>query len=80
VRKVILEAFDLSLGAGLTKLGGKIFRIGHLGDFNDLMLMGTLAGVEMGLGLAGVPVKREGVLAAMQYLSDSHAQPRRAAA
>jgi alanine-glyoxylate transaminase / serine-glyoxylate transaminase / serine-pyruvate transaminase len=80
VRKVILEAFDLSLGTGLTKLGGKMFRIGHLGDFNDLMLMGTLAGVEMGLGLAGVPVKKEGVQAAMAYLAESHAQPKRAAA
>src|SRR5688500_9953182 len=80
VRKVILDAFDLSLGTGLTKLGGKMFRIGHLGDFNDLMLMGTLAGVEMGLGLAGVPVKEEGVQAAMAYLAESHAQPKRAAA
>jgi alanine-glyoxylate transaminase / serine-glyoxylate transaminase / serine-pyruvate transaminase len=79
-RKVILEAFDLSLGTGLTKLGGKMFRIGHLGDFNDLMLMGTLAGVEMGLGLAGVPVKKEGVQAAMAYLAESRAQPKRAAA
>src|SRR3954465_7099724 len=58
VRKVILHAFDLSLGTGLTKLGGKMFRIGHLGDFNDLMLMGTLAGVEMGLPLAGVALKK----------------------
>jgi alanine-glyoxylate transaminase / serine-glyoxylate transaminase / serine-pyruvate transaminase len=80
VRKVILEAFDLSLGTGLTKLGGKMFRIGHLGDFNDLMLMGTLAGVEMGLGIAGVPVKKEGVQAALAYLAESHAQPKRAAA
>jgi alanine-glyoxylate transaminase / serine-glyoxylate transaminase / serine-pyruvate transaminase len=79
-RKLILEAFDLSLGTGLTKLGGKMFRIGHLGDFNDLMLMGTLAGVEMGLGLAGVPVKKEGVQAAMAYLAERHAQPKRAAA
>jgi alanine-glyoxylate transaminase/serine-glyoxylate transaminase/serine-pyruvate transaminase len=77
VRKVILDAFDLSLGTGLTKLGGKMFRIGHLGDFNDLMLMGTLAGVEMGLGLAGVPVKREGVQAAMQYLSECARAPAR---
>jgi alanine-glyoxylate transaminase/serine-glyoxylate transaminase/serine-pyruvate transaminase len=80
VRKVILEAFDLSLGTGLTKLGGKMFRIGHLGDFNDLMLLGTLAGVEMGFGLAGVPVKKEGVQAAMAYLAEGHAQPKRAAA
>jgi alanine-glyoxylate transaminase/serine-glyoxylate transaminase/serine-pyruvate transaminase len=80
VRKVILEAFDLSLGTGLTKLGGKMFRIGHLGDFNDLMLMGTLAGVEMGLELAGVPVKQQGVHAAMQYLSECAKAPARRAA
>jgi alanine-glyoxylate transaminase / serine-glyoxylate transaminase / serine-pyruvate transaminase len=77
VRKVILDAFDLSLGTGLTKLGGKMFRIGHLGDFNDLMLMGTLAGVEMGLGLAGVPVKKEGVQAAMDYLASCAQTPAR---
>ena len=77
VRKVILDAFDMSLGTGLTKLGGKMFRIGHLGDFNDLMLMGTLAGVEMGLGLAGVPVKKEGVQAAMEYLASAAAAPAR---
>jgi alanine-glyoxylate transaminase/serine-glyoxylate transaminase/serine-pyruvate transaminase len=80
VRKTVLEAFDMSLGTGLGKLAGKVFRIGHLGDFNDLTLMGTLAGVEMGLGLAGVPVKNEGVQAAMVYLAESHAQPKRAAA
>ena len=77
VRKVILDAFDLSLGTGLTKLGGKMFRIGHLGDFNDLMLMGTLAGVEMGMGLAGVPIKKEGVQAAMEYLASSAQAPAR---
>jgi alanine-glyoxylate transaminase/serine-glyoxylate transaminase/serine-pyruvate transaminase len=77
VRKVILDAFDVSLGTGLTKLGGKMFRIGHLGDFNDLMLMGTLAGVEMGLELAGVPVKKEGVQAAMGYLSECARAPAR---
>src|SRR5881396_307259 len=80
VRKVILDAFDLSLGTGLTKLGGKMFRIGHLGDFNDLMLMGTLAGVEMGLALAAVPVEQEGVNAAMQYLSECAKAPARRAA
>ena len=80
VRKLILEAFDLSLGTGLTKLGGKMFRIGHLGDFNDLMLMGTLAGVEMGLELAGVPVKAEGVRVAMAYLCDCAKAPARQAA
>ena len=80
VRKVILEAFDMSLGTGLGKLGGKVFRIGHLGDFNDLTLMGTLAGVEMGLELAGIPVKAEGVRAAMAYLSDCAKTPARQAA
>src|SRR5678810_306686 len=80
VRKTVLEAFDMSLGTGLGKLAGKVFRIGHLGDFNDLTLAGTLAGVEMGLALSGVPVKKEGVQAAMAYLAESHAQPKRAAA
>jgi alanine-glyoxylate transaminase/serine-glyoxylate transaminase/serine-pyruvate transaminase len=80
VRKTILEAFDMSLGTGLGKLGGKVFRIGHLGDFNDLTLMGTLAGVEMGLALAGVPVKKEGVRAAMEYLSECARAPARQAA
>jgi alanine-glyoxylate transaminase/serine-glyoxylate transaminase/serine-pyruvate transaminase len=77
VRKTILEAFDMSLGTGLGKLAGKIFRIGHLGDFNDLTLMGTLAGVEMGLALAGVPAKQEGVVAAMSYLADCARAPAR---
>jgi alanine-glyoxylate transaminase / serine-glyoxylate transaminase / serine-pyruvate transaminase len=77
LRKIILEAFDMSLGTGLTKLGGKVFRIGHLGDFNDLTLMGTLAGVEMGLELAGVPMKKEGVQAAMEYLATAAAAPAR---
>jgi alanine-glyoxylate transaminase/serine-glyoxylate transaminase/serine-pyruvate transaminase len=77
LRKIILEAFDMSLGTGLTKLGGKVFRIGHLGDFNDLALIGTLAGVEMGLDLAGVPVKKEGVHAAMEYLASAAAPPAR---
>ncbi len=80
VRKVILETFDMSLGTGLGKLAGKVFRIGHLGDFNDLALMGTLAGVEMGLALAGVPVKAQGVQAAMAYLADAHRSAQRAAA
>jgi alanine-glyoxylate transaminase/serine-glyoxylate transaminase/serine-pyruvate transaminase len=77
LRKLILDAFDMSLGTGLTKLGGKVFRIGHLGDFNDLTLMGTLAGVEMGLVLAGVPVKKEGVQAAMEYLASAASAPAR---
>ena len=77
LRKMILDAFDMSLGTGLTKLGGKVFRIGHLGDFNDLTLMGTLAGVEMGLGLAAVPHKKEGVQAAMEYLVSAAQAPAR---
>ncbi len=80
VRKVILDAFDMSLGTGLGKLAGKVFRIGHLGDFNDLTLLGTLAGVEMGLELAGVQVKREGVKAAMDYLAGCAKAPARQAA
>lgn len=70
LRQVILERFDMSLGAGLGKLKGRIFRIGHLGDFNDLMLAGTLCGVEMGLMLANVPSQRGGVDAAMSYLCE----------
>jgi alanine-glyoxylate transaminase/serine-glyoxylate transaminase/serine-pyruvate transaminase len=69
VRKVVLERFDMSLGTGLGRLQGKIFRIGHLGHFNDLMLAGTLAGVEMGLQLAGMPMRKGGVQAALDYLS-----------
>ena len=68
-RKVTLERYDLSLGTGLGRLKGKVFRIGHLGDFNDLMLMGALAGVEMGLHAAGVPYNPGGVQAAMGVLS-----------
>jgi alanine-glyoxylate transaminase/serine-glyoxylate transaminase/serine-pyruvate transaminase len=69
LRNIILDRFDLSLGTGLGKVAKKVFRIGHLGWFNDLMLLGTLAGVEMGLGLAGVPYRRGGVDAAMEYLA-----------
>ena len=69
LRKVILENFDMSLGAGLGKLAGRVFRIGHLGSFNDLMLAGTLCGVEMGLRLAGVPHREGGVMAALQSLA-----------
>lgn len=69
VRKVILDKFDMSLGAGLGKVKGRMFRIGHLGDFNDLMLCGTLSGCEMGLRLAGVPIQTGGVQAALDYLS-----------
>jgi len=69
LRKIILEHFDMSLGAGLSKLAGKVFRIGHLGSFNDLMLAATLSGVEMGLRLAGVPHKDGGVAAALDSLA-----------
>ncbi|MEO8101400.1 MAG: aminotransferase class V-fold PLP-dependent enzyme [Betaproteobacteria bacterium] len=68
LRGIILKHFDMSLGMGLSRLKGRIFRIGHLGDFNDLTLMATLAGVEMGLDIAGVPHQKGGVDAAMQYL------------
>ncbi|MCL2584848.1 MAG: aminotransferase class V-fold PLP-dependent enzyme [Streptosporangiales bacterium] len=71
VRKVILDRFDMSLGTGLGRLAGKVFRIGHLGDLNDLTLAGALCGVEMGLTLAGVPIAREGVTAALDYLASA---------
>ena len=71
LRRIILDRFDMSLGSGLGKLKGKVFRIGHLGDFNDLMLAGTLSGVEMGLAAAHVPFTPGGVLAALDYLSNS---------
>jgi alanine-glyoxylate transaminase / serine-glyoxylate transaminase / serine-pyruvate transaminase len=77
LRALVLDAFDMSLGTGLTKLSGKVFRIGHLGDFNDLALMGTLAGVEMGLALAGVPIEKQGVQAAMEYLAECARAPSR---
>jgi alanine-glyoxylate transaminase/serine-glyoxylate transaminase/serine-pyruvate transaminase len=69
LRSMILENFDMSLGAGLSRLAGKVFRIGHLGSFNDLMLAGTLSGVEMGLRLARVPHQAGGVTAALQSLA-----------
>jgi alanine-glyoxylate transaminase/serine-glyoxylate transaminase/serine-pyruvate transaminase len=72
-RETALEHFDISLGTGLGKVKGKVFRIGHLGDFNDLMLMGTLAGVEMGLRVAGVPYRAGGVEAGMDVLTESAA-------
>ena len=71
---IVLERFNMSLGAGLGRFKGRAFRIGHLGDFNDLMLAGTLCGVEMGLALAGVPFQRGGVDAAMAALCDSSGQ------
>lgn len=69
LREIILEGFDMSLGTGLGRLKGKIFRIGHLGWFNDLMLCGTLSGVEMGLHRAGIPHHAGGIAAALEYLA-----------
>ena len=74
LRAKILANFDMSLGAGLSKLAGKVFRIGHLGHFNDLMLAGTLSGVEMGLRLAGIPHRKGGVMAALDALAPNLAQ------
>jgi alanine-glyoxylate transaminase/serine-glyoxylate transaminase/serine-pyruvate transaminase len=69
LRKIIFDEYNMSLGMGLNKIKGKVFRIGHLGDFNDLMLSGTLAGVELGLRKAKIPHKAGGLMAAIDYLS-----------
>ena len=71
LRRTILETFDMSLGSGLGRLADSVFRIGHLGAFNDLMLAGTLSGIEMGLHLASVPHRRGGVNAALAYLAEA---------
>ena len=71
LRQTILERFDMSLGTGLGKLAGKAFRIGHLGSFNDLMLAGTLSGVEMGLAVVGVPHRPGGIAAALAHLAQT---------
>lgn len=73
LRQIILEKFNMSLGTGLGKLKGKVFRIGHLGDFNELMLAGTLSGIEMGLALANLPFSKGGVTEALEYLSGQSA-------
>jgi alanine-glyoxylate transaminase/serine-glyoxylate transaminase/serine-pyruvate transaminase len=70
-RRIVLERFNMSLGTGLSKLAGRVFRIGHLGDFNDLTLLGTLGGVEMGLQAAGVPHRKGGVQAAIDCLAEA---------
>ncbi len=75
LRALIHQRFNMSLGTGLGKVKGKVFRIGHLGDFNDLTLMGTLSGVEMGLAEFGVPLKASGVLAAQESLRASARVP-----
>jgi alanine-glyoxylate transaminase/serine-glyoxylate transaminase/serine-pyruvate transaminase len=69
-RALVLDRFNMSLGAGLGKVAGKVFRIGHLGDLNALMLAGTLAGVEMGLEVAGIPHRKGGLSAALDYLTE----------
>jgi alanine-glyoxylate transaminase/serine-glyoxylate transaminase/serine-pyruvate transaminase len=79
LRKTVLEHFDMSLGSGLGKITDKVFRIGHLGDFNDLMVTGTLSGVEMGLKACGVPHRSGGVEAAMAYLGGNHGRVAEAA-
>lgn len=79
-RKIVLDNFNMSLGTGLNKIAGKAFRIGHLGDTNELTIMGALTGVEMGFDLAGVPHKKGGVAAAMAYLAETAAHPVKAAA
>lgn len=71
LRKVILERYNMSLGTGLAKVQGRVFRIGHLGDFNDLMLAGTLSGVEMGLAAAKIPFNKGGINAALDYLIEN---------
>jgi alanine-glyoxylate transaminase/serine-glyoxylate transaminase/serine-pyruvate transaminase len=73
LRQTILARFDMSLGSGLGRLADTVFRIGHLGDFNDLMLAGTLSGIEMGLAVAGVPHQRGGINAALDYLAGNRA-------
>ncbi|TVQ36414.1 MAG: aminotransferase class V-fold PLP-dependent enzyme [Geminicoccaceae bacterium] len=74
LRRTIHETFDMSLGNGLSKLADRVFRIGHLGDFNDLMLLGTLSGIEMGLQLRGVPHHKGGVQAALDHLAQTAAK------
>jgi alanine-glyoxylate transaminase/serine-glyoxylate transaminase/serine-pyruvate transaminase len=74
-RAIVLETFNMSLGTGLGKVAGKVFRIGHVGDTNDLTIMGALTGVEMGLELAGIPHKKGGVLVAMDYLTQQARNP-----
>jgi alanine-glyoxylate transaminase/serine-glyoxylate transaminase/serine-pyruvate transaminase len=76
LRRVVYDSFNMSLGNGLSKLADRVFRIGHLGDFNDLMLAGTLSGVEMGLEVAGVPHKKGGAAAALAYLAEEASKAR----
>ena len=79
-RQIALDHFNISYGMGLGRIAGKVFRIGHLGDTNDATIVGALAATEMALALAGVPHKKGGVQAAMDYLVSAQARPARAAA
>jgi alanine-glyoxylate transaminase/serine-glyoxylate transaminase/serine-pyruvate transaminase len=79
-RKIVLDRFDMSLGAGLSKVAGKVFRIGHLGDTNDLTIMGAIAGVEMALDVAGIPHTKGGAQAALDYLAKAAKEPMQHAA
>ncbi len=79
-RKLVLDTFNMSLGTGLGRVAGKVVRIGHLGDTNDLTIMGALAGVEMSLAIAGIPHRKRGVAAAMQYLAETTAPAKAQAA
>jgi alanine-glyoxylate transaminase/serine-glyoxylate transaminase/serine-pyruvate transaminase len=80
LRSLALDQFDISYGMSFGKFAGKYFRIGHLGDTNDLTILGALAGTEMALTLAGVPIRKGGVQAAMDYIVTAHAGSHRAAA
>jgi alanine-glyoxylate transaminase/serine-glyoxylate transaminase/serine-pyruvate transaminase len=79
-RNLALEQFNISYGMSFGRYAGKMFRIGHLGDTNDLTIIGALAGTEMALALAGIPHKKGGVQAAMDYMVSAAAKPARAAA
>ena len=75
-----MQNFDISYGMSFGKFAGRYFRIGHLGDTNDLTILGALAGTEMALSLSGVPIKKGGVQAAMDYIASVHGGAQRAAA
>jgi alanine-glyoxylate transaminase/serine-glyoxylate transaminase/serine-pyruvate transaminase len=80
LRSLALDHFNISYGTSFGRLSGRYFRIGHLGDTNDLTILGALAGTEMALTLAGVPIQKGGVQAAMDYIASAHADSTRAAA
>jgi len=79
-RKIVLDNFNMSLGTGLNRLAGKAFRIGHLGDTNELTVLGALTGVEMGFEIAGIPYQKGGVAAAMSYIAETAETAKAAAA